>query len=107
MLVSKSLMVLNKVLQWNFQRVSLQLTVALSRFAPRSVPTRLLGIGLKELVLQQEMKTTVCGRAAVNKVSLKGRAAQRSAASSCVHFFTGVVVSVFLRALRLVQASTN
>lgn len=30
MLVSKSLMVLNKVLQWNFQRVSLQLTVALS-----------------------------------------------------------------------------
>lgn len=36
-------MVLNKVLQWNFQRVSLQLTVALSRFAPRSVPTRFVG----------------------------------------------------------------
>lgn len=71
-------------------------------FAPRSVPTRLLGIGQKELVLQQEMKTTVCDRAAVNKVSFKGRAAQRAAVLSSLQVF-----SVFLRALRLVQASTN
>lgn len=93
MLVSKSLMVLNEVLQWNFQRVSLQLTVALSRFAPRSAPTRLLGIGQKELVLLQEMKTTLCGRAAVNKVSFKGRAAQRAAVFTSLQVLLSVCFS--------------